>query len=164
MFSDKLVFTRAVKNSLLLAVLVPVFLSASASATQDTSVDIRSKLTPCKVRGIGQEVLCGKYEVFEDRRSKTGRRIALNIIVLPAKAVTPAPDPLFVLVGGPGQAATLGASGNWRRFDSIRSERDIVLVDQRGTGKSNPLTCDLGGTMGAVQAFVAGKFPVNKVV
>ena len=65
MFSDKLVFTRAVKISLLLAVLVPVFLSASASATQDTSVDIRSKLTPCKVRGIGQEVLCGKYEVFD---------------------------------------------------------------------------------------------------
>jgi pimeloyl-ACP methyl ester carboxylesterase len=84
---------------------------------------------------------CGKYEVWEDREAKKGRRIALNVAVIPALAKAK-PDPVFLLAGGPGAAAT---ETPWMRMmpwvKKLRLYRDIVLVDQRGTGSSNPLDC-----------------------
>ncbi|GEM_PF-102147 len=122
-----------------------------------------SPLSPCRIAGINEEVLCGTFEVYENRATKTGRKIPLNIIVLPALSKPAAPDPLFVLYGGPGQAATSGAAGDARRFAEIRRERDIVLVDQRGTGRSNGLNCDLGGLSGVISSFVTGEFPIDRI-
>ena len=79
----------------------------------------------------------GFFEVFEDRESQTGRKIKLNIIVLHARSGSPNPDPLFILAGGPGQAAAQigrGFENHW-----ARSSRDIVLVSQRGTDLDNRL-------------------------
>ena len=75
--------------------------------------------------------------------------IPLNVAILPA--ADPAPSgALFHLAGGPGQAATDQAADNARRFARIRDHRDLVMVDQRGTGASNPLRCpDLGPVAGA---------------
>jgi pimeloyl-ACP methyl ester carboxylesterase len=99
--------------------------------------------TPCWLDGFRERVLCTSYEVYEDRESRTGRRIALHIAVLPALKHRAASDALFVLAGGPGQAATsLGAFAD-TTFQKVREERDIVLVDQRGTGTSNPLRCEM---------------------
>jgi pimeloyl-ACP methyl ester carboxylesterase len=87
---------------------------------------------------------CGRYEVYEDRVSKRGRRIALNIMILPALAEKPAPDPVFFFAGGPGQGAA-GVAGPLGEgpLTKIRQQRALVFVDQRGTGASNPLTCSL---------------------
>jgi pimeloyl-ACP methyl ester carboxylesterase len=85
---------------------------------------------------------CGTLEVYEDRAAGTGRRISLSIAVLPALSRDRQPDPLFMLAGGPGMAASFlaqSANGPMRR---IREKRDIVLVDQRGTGDSHPLDCE----------------------
>ena len=71
-----------------------------------------------------------------------GLKITLNIAVLPALGLKVQPDPLFVLAGGPGQAATDLAELVDEFMRRIRRERDIVLVDQRGTGDSNPLDCE----------------------
>nr|WP_305800595.1 alpha/beta fold hydrolase [Thiolapillus sp.] len=51
------------------------------------------------------------------------------------------PDPLFFFAGGPGQSATETALLMWPVFSRIVGQRDIVLIDQRGTGKSTPLDC-----------------------
>lgn len=99
-------------------------------------------LEACRVGGIDGEVLCGKHEVYEDRVGRTGRKISLNLVVARSLAPTAKPDPLFVLAGGPGQAATEVAERLMPTFDRIRRNRDIVFLDQRGTGKSNPLECD----------------------
>lgn len=85
---------------------------------------------------------CGTFEVFENRRTNEGRKIPLNIAVVPALARRPKSDPLFLLAGGPGQAATELAPLINMAFKKVRTQRDIVLVDQRGTGQSNPLECD----------------------
>ena len=79
----------------------------------------------------------GHYRVFENRESKTGREIKLNILIFHATDPNPKPDPIFILAGGPGQgAADVGANvGN----SPLRKERDIVLVNQRGTGGDNRL-------------------------
>jgi pimeloyl-ACP methyl ester carboxylesterase len=60
---------------------------------------------------------------------------------VPAITRSPEPDPLFILAGGPGQAITEAFPLMDNTMFRIHEERDIVLVDQRGTGKSNPLRC-----------------------
>jgi pimeloyl-ACP methyl ester carboxylesterase len=113
---------------------------------QSTAVVKRGKveLKPCNNPSLTIDALCGKYEVFEDRAAGTGRKISLNIILLPTSNPKPAPDPLFYLAGGPGGAATSYATEKF--MEGLRRNRDVVLVDQRGTGQSNPLNCaSLGG-------------------
>jgi pimeloyl-ACP methyl ester carboxylesterase len=87
----------------------------------------------------GAPAVCGKLSVPEDRSNPTGRRIDLNVAVIPAESAAPDADPLFPLDGGPGQAATEDLAWTASAFDRIHAERDIVLVDQRGTGGSNAL-------------------------
>jgi pimeloyl-ACP methyl ester carboxylesterase len=113
----------------------------SSAARQMQRGRVQFKL--CERAELPDEALCGKYEVFENRRAQSGRKIALNIMLLPALSEKPAPDPLFYLAGGPGGAATSYA-GAWF-MTRLRRTRDVVLVDQRGTGSSNPLQCDLYG-------------------
>jgi pimeloyl-ACP methyl ester carboxylesterase len=99
-------------------------------------------LEPCRLDGFGSEAQCGSYRVFEDRSAHAGRTIDLAIAVVPALANSPRSDPLFVLVGGPGQAATEAGAAIAEVLLDVRHKRDIVLIDQRGTGKSNPLRCE----------------------
>jgi pimeloyl-ACP methyl ester carboxylesterase len=85
---------------------------------------------------------CGALDVAEDPAKPTGRRIQLKVAMVPALNLRGAADPLFVLAGGPGQAASefyVAAAGAFAR---IQRQRDIVLVDQRGTGGSNALDCE----------------------
>ncbi len=74
-------------------------------------------------------------------RDPTARRIAIHVAIVPALATKPDADALFVLAGGPGQAATDVAGLVVPVFAKINRSRDLVFVDQRGTGGSNPLTC-----------------------
>jgi pimeloyl-ACP methyl ester carboxylesterase len=101
------------------------------------------ELQPCGVAGVTKDALCGQYEVYEDRAKKSGRKIKLNVMVLPALVDKPAPDPVFYLQGGPGGAATSVAGASF--MGRLHRTRDVVLVDQRGTGKSNPLQCNFRG-------------------
>jgi pimeloyl-ACP methyl ester carboxylesterase len=98
-------------------------------------------LTACRVEGLEYQSLCGTLEVFEDRVAKQGRKIPLRVVVVPALAATPEPEPLVLLAGGPGQAASEQGS-LLRLVDRIHRNRDILLVDQRGTGGSSPLKCN----------------------
>jgi len=101
----------------------------------------RVRLEPCNLPVLTKDAGCGRYEVFEDRTAKSGRKISLNILVIPAISSKPAEDPVFVLAGGPGQAAVgfVKAIGNY--LIKINRDRDLVFIDQRGTGESNPLVC-----------------------
>ena len=59
-------------------------------------------LTPCKFPKLKEPVMCGKYPVYENRAAQSGRMIALNIVVLPARSSEAKADPVFYLAGGPG--------------------------------------------------------------
>jgi len=102
-------------------------------------------LEDCQLSAPGlatrQAARCGKLTVLENPLDSTSRQIELNLAVIPAVSRSPAPDPLFFLTGGPGQAATESYLPLSSVFDRINQKRDIVLVDQRGTGKSHPLEC-----------------------
>jgi pimeloyl-ACP methyl ester carboxylesterase len=103
-----------------------------------------SWLRPCWLPDVKRQALCGTYRVWENREAKAGRRIGLFVAVLSARSRTPQPDPVFYLDGGPGNAASTSAAYLVRLLDDVLEDRDLVLVDQRGTGGSNALTCDLG--------------------
>ena len=116
-----------------------VLVLAGCNQTQATSAI--DKLAPCKGDDTPVDAYCGTLQVFENRDTKQGRQIGLNIVVLPALSADPKPDPFFFLAGGPGQGAAKMAKPLREAFRQILTDRDIVLVDQRGTGKSNPLDC-----------------------
>ena len=118
------------------AILVAVSACNQTQATQ--AID---KLAPCKGKDAPVDAYCGTLKVYENRETKHGRQIDLNIIVLPALSNDPKPDPFFFLAGGPGQGAAQMAKPLRELYRQILNDRDIVLVDQRGTGKSNPLNC-----------------------
>ena len=113
------------------------------------------QLTTCQVPDTSYPARCGTLEVWENRETRSGRRIPINVVVFPARAPKPAPDPLFVIAGGPGQSATEFAGILMQDFAFAHATRDVVFVDQRGTGRSNPLQCPLGETLDAIIQSVA---------
>lgn len=98
-------------------------------------------LNECRVPAVSTAVKCATYDVFENRESKTGRKIGLNIVIYPASARSKEPDPIFVFAGGPGQAATDVIEAVVPLLSGLTTKRDVVFIDQRGTGKSNLLNC-----------------------
>ncbi len=98
-------------------------------------------LAECRLQHLATAAQCGQLEVPEDRAKPDGRKIKLFVALLPANTLSPQDDPLVILAGGPGQAASSLAPFAARLAD-IRRTRDIVLIDQRGTGRSSPLLCD----------------------
>src|SRR5262245_17148280 len=121
-------------------------------------------LSPCQPRGVDPPALCGKYEVFENRKTRSGRRIGLNIIVLPALAGEHPSDPVFWLHGGPGAAATQTVTAAKQGFlQLLREHRDLIFVDQRGTGESNGLRCDIGDDPADAKTFFGDLFPPDRI-
>lgn len=106
--------------------------------------DQRLALRRCGVADVVEPVWCGGLNVPENRGAPpiARRYISLNVVVIPAVGEKRLP-PLYDLAGGPGVAAT-HAARFWATDGSIhRQHRDVVLVDQRGTGASAPLRCDV---------------------
>jgi pimeloyl-ACP methyl ester carboxylesterase len=85
---------------------------------------------------------CGRLTVPENPAAPRGRQILLRVAVVPAISTRKQPDPLFVLAGGPGMGAASFYTSVAPVFERIHRDRDIVLVDQRGTGESNALDCE----------------------
>lgn len=159
--------SRKIRIILALVLLAAYFgyqqLKPKVTADGDTAKveDAPVKATPAKPRTLGKiafkacsltspmsndslEAQCAKFTVPEDRSQPNGRKIDLNIAWLPAtKDSDQAPDPVFFLAGGPGQAAVETYPMLAPVFKEVRKYRDIILVDQRGTGKSNLLTCPM---------------------
>ncbi len=130
---------------LLLPLCLLVLLFACQSSKQAKPAKPSIDLTDCQLSEPGVatriEGKCGTLKVYEDRAAGTGRQIPLNIAVIPPVSRNPAPDPLVFITGGPGQAATESYIQLSSAFQRINQKRAIVLVDQRGTGKSNALKC-----------------------
>ena len=137
--------------------------SPAAPAPAAQPIPHATFLAACHRAGIDEKALCGTYEVYEDRKARAGRKIALNVVVLPA-IETSAPDPVFWLHGGPGAAATdlVGeASGGF--LERLHRRHDLVFVDQRGTGASNGLQCDLGDDPADLRSFFGPLLPADKI-
>ena len=120
-----------------------------------------AKLKQCRLGGIDEELLCGRLTVFENRKTRTGRKINLNVVVLPAFDQKTKAEPLFDLAGGPGEASTNSVTFYAKDGRDYRKRHDVVLVDQRGTGKSNGLNAETKERR--PQDFLTEMYPVNYV-
>lgn len=124
-------------NSITSPCLVGCALVLAATA----SVHAQSTLRPCVV--AGEPARCGSISVPEDHSQPHGRQLALGVVVLSASGSGERREPVYVLAGGPGQAATSLLEWTATIFHSVRRTRDIVLIDQRGTGGASRLDCAL---------------------
>lgn len=159
----------ALPATLVLVLVASALLAAAgcASSAPAASAAKRLPLERCKVEGVKEDLLCGTYSVWENREAQEndgngGRKIGLKVIVVPALAEDPAPDPLFTFAGGPGDFATNGAAG-WAEDRLVRTRRDIVLIDQRGTGSSHRLDCKVPRDPRDVQAYFEPTLPPAEV-
>lgn len=102
-------------------------------------------LTPCELgrphSGLSSAAWCAPFEVPENRADPHSRRIKLKLAVIRSTAQAPAKDMLVLLAGGPGQAATESWPAVASALEPLLAHRNVLLLDQRGTGGSNPLTC-----------------------
>ena len=131
------------RNALLARSLLVAAILACPSCTPTPGSGRGSlKLAECRLPGLERAALCGSHEVWEDRARRAGRRIAIQVAVIPARRRGAEADPLVVLAGGPGQGAIALAPQVTTLFSRLNDSRDVVLIDQRGTGGSHPLDCD----------------------
>lgn len=120
------------------------WLSAAALSCVTLSGSVHAAtqpLKPCRVAGFRQSVLCGVVQRALDPARPQGVQIDVHYLVLPALARRKLPDPVFFLAGGPGQSAIAVAPMVAGQLARLNNRRDLVFVDQRGTGASAPLMC-----------------------
>src|SRR5262245_58014025 len=102
-------------------------------------------LRDCQLAGQGGlgrvQARCGTLQVPEDRSRPDGPKIDLRVAVVAARGVAD-PTPVFFLAGGPGQAATEQHVAAMYALSSAQRDRDVVLIDQRGTGALSTLRCE----------------------
>ncbi len=99
-------------------------------------------LKPCRLVGLETTALCGVLSRPLDPAQPQGTHIDLHYAVRPALARNKHPDPVFFFAGGPGQSAISLAGGAGRLLSRLGQRRDLVFIDQRGTGRSAPLQCE----------------------
>ena len=103
---------------------------------------------PCRLehpaRMLALPAECGTFSVPENPAQPDGRKIELFVARVPAISLNKAPDPLFLIAGGPGTSAVDLYTSSPAPFDRVRRDRDIILLDQRGTGRSHRLDCEYG--------------------
>ncbi len=123
--------------------LVTTLALTACDSRKPVRADTAITFTDCRLKHIDSIARCATLAVPEDYANKSGasKTINIHVAVLPALARNPEPNPVYFFAGGPGQAASdIGSLVS--ALGDLRKTRDIVLVDQRGTGKSKTLTCD----------------------
>ena len=111
------------------------------------------ELTPCELpqphSGLSTAAWCAPFEVPEDRANPKGRHIALRLAVVRSSAQVPAADMVAFIAGGPGQSAGESYPAIAGAMAPLLAHRNLLLLDQRGTGGSHPLSCRDDEAVGA---------------
>lgn len=136
------------------------FICCSCCAAQRLTLpaNFQYRLLP----GLQDSVYEGYIDVYENRITNQGKRISLYVIIVPSIHKTSNP-PLFYIDGGPGVAATNSLDFFATKENPYRQNSDLVLVDVRGTGKSNPLNCPSLQTQENLQDQFNEMYPVEAV-
>lgn len=124
-----------------LAALVLAAAVFGAAAPPAQAAEARPGLKPCRLQGVTHDAYCGVLRRPLDPAQPQGTQIDLHYAVLPALARNRKPDPVLFFAGGPGQSAMALAGQVSRMLTRLGNRRDVVLIDQRGTGQSAPLFC-----------------------
>ena len=121
--------------------LLLLVLPTLAGATAALEAPVADPTVACRIAGIKTEVRCGQIVRALDVARPGGPQIKVHYVVLRSVARNRKPDPVLMLAGGPGQSAISLAATVFPWFERLLLQRDLVLVDQRGTGQSASLMC-----------------------
>ena len=121
---------------------MPVFIALAAFIWASPSLALEFKRCQISFEASSIDAECGTLTRPENPAKPNGKQIDLFVAKLAAKTVDPAPDAFTLIQGGPGGSSVDMAIGFRQVLDMIRSERDVIIMDQRGTGRSNKLACD----------------------
>jgi pimeloyl-ACP methyl ester carboxylesterase len=145
----------------MLAVAIVALLAAVLPAhfvTASTSLGLH--LAPCTQGRSNVPAECGTFGVYENRTARSGRIIALRVVVVKAKH--PSNRAIALIAGGPGESAVSEAppfaDGDDPAIAALMRDYDLVFVDARGMGDSNPFTCDFS-PIGDPAAYFRALFP-----
>ena len=117
-------------------------IGAAVLAGPAAAAESRPGLKPCRLQGVENDAWCGVLKRPLDPARPQGTQVDIHYAVIPALARNRKPDPVLFFAGGPGQSAMDLAGPVSRMLARLSNRRDVVLVDQRGTGRSAPLPCD----------------------
>ena len=106
----------------------------------------------------GIKARCGTMLRPENPGNPDSSRIEISVAVVPALTLRPEPDPFVPLAGGPGGSAIEFYAAYSHAFEHVRRHRDILLVDQRGTGQSSRMECDFDDDL------VEGQYSTEQVL
>lgn len=125
-------------------VAITLLLLSALSFAEDSSI---LELSDCRISvspgSPGIAARCGTFARPLNPIDDSAGTIDLKVAVIPALSLEPATDPFVPVAGGPGQSTIQFYAGWTAAFERIRQDRDILLLDQRGTGESAPMTCEL---------------------
>lgn len=130
------------KSSLFLGALLAAAIPAAHAAQGAMAAQVEQH--SCHMPGVEDALRCVKLPVALDYARPANRTLSLHVTVAPALREGARPDPLFVLAGGPGEAGSDVLPLLSTAFRRVRATRDIVFIDQRGTGLSGKLECAAG--------------------
>lgn len=126
-----------------LAAAIALYTAFTSGAARAQSIAFVTERYPTPFGDIAAEA--GEFTVPAVRRTPSGARLAIRLVRLPTRSVKPGP-PIVYLAGGPGVSGINAASGQrWLLFNALRDHADVILLDQRGTGRSDePPRCTTG--------------------
>ncbi len=114
---------------------------STSSHAQESNGSLEFKRCHIQSSAIEIDAECATLQRLENPDDENSRLIDLSVIKLPSSASEPEPDAFTLIQGGPGGSSIDMAISYRQALDFIRSKRDIIVVDQRGTGRSNKLSC-----------------------
>lgn len=121
------------------AVFIPFILIATTAAQTGHAIPVT--LQSCSLPGVERSARCGTIEVLENPDHPGSRKLEIRFVVIPATKGHALPDPIVPLLGGPGESAIDAAEWSTHRLEPMLNDRDLLLVDERGTGQSGALRC-----------------------
>ncbi len=143
-------------------IIAAALLTAVPAAAQQERAEPTLALEDCRIhagRGFpGIKARCGTFERHEDPADSTSPLLELFVAVVPALNLEPEPDPFVPIAGGPGGASSNFYAAYSAAFEMVRRNRDIVLLDQRGTGRSARMDCE------ADEEIIEGRFSLEQTI
>ena len=141
---------------------VAALLAGLPASAQQAVAEPTLLLEDCRIRAgrgmPGIKARCGTLQRPEDPGRPDSSLLELFVAVVPALTLEPAPDPFVPIAGGPGQASSEFYAGYAVAFEKVRRQRDIVLLDQRGTGRSAVMDCE------ADEDIIEGRFSREETI
>ena len=130
-------------NMIRVVSLIAAALLAPSFALAESELELSDCLISAGPAFYTHKARCGTFLRPENPDDPDSPMIELSVAVVPALNLNPEPDPVVPIAGGPGQGSIEFYSASANAFEVLRRDRDILIVDQRGTGESSRLTCDV---------------------